>query len=210
MTTTMSNLSSGQRACVAARRLPLLQAELKQSRTEGGDRRSKQARNKQMTVEGKSVSDNRADKQLARELNVGKTTISLASRLLRERPDLFQLCEEGKLAIFKAEQMRLMDRGQTWPTVKVPDKKAPAPAMAPSRLERLELAQLETMLESKLEAFLDGARILYEIRERRLYQEVTGNFYRYLRDRWGISYSKKAAVTCGVDTMLIREFPGEK
>lgn len=65
------------------------------------------------------------------------------------------------------------------------------------------LEQAETLIEGKLEAFLDVAHALFQIREQALYTEQYGEFHRYLKERWAVPFHMGRTVTCAVDSVGI-------
>lgn len=76
-------------------------------------------------------------------------------------------------------------------------KEAPKP-----RPETLELAEWESYIDGRLEAFLDVAHALIQIRDRRLYCETHGEFFRYVADRWGLTFKRDGAlVMMGMDVV---------
>ncbi len=83
-------------------------------------------------------------------------------------------------------------------------------ALPPKRPKVLALEGFETYIESRLEAFLDVAHALFEIREQRLFTEQYGEFHRYLRKRWGVNFQMGRAVTCALDAFgFVQAFGGK-
>lgn len=65
------------------------------------------------------------------------------------------------------------------------------------------LAGFEAIIEGKMEAYLDVAYALLEIRERRLFLDQHGEFKRYLKERWGVSFQRFMTVMAGIDAVVL-------
>lgn len=89
-------------------------------------------------------------------------------------------------------------------------KKSRKKEPAKPRPETMELAQWEGYIEGRLEAFLDVAHALIQIRDGRLYCETHGEFFRYLADRWGLTFKRDGSlVLMGMDAVTVANQRGE-
>lgn len=117
------------------------------------------------------------------------------------RPIVDEMNQTGNVCGSYNKMMRTTGRGGH-PTgavkggKKMPKTKSPPPTKRP---KVLALEGFETLIESKMEAFLDVAHALFQIREQRLYTEQYGEFPRYLKARWGVSFRMGRSVTCALD-----------
>jgi len=114
------------------------------------------------------------------------------------RPLVDQMNQTGRVTPSYFKMMRETGRGGGPPGTA---KRGPKPKKPPvtKRPKVLALEGFETLIDSKMEAFLDVAHALFEIREQRLFTEQYGEFHRYLKERWGVSFRMGRSLTCALD-----------
>jgi hypothetical protein len=83
------------------------------------------------------------------------------------------------------------------------------PGATLSDAERLRLAELERVIASGLDVYVQTGRALEEIRTRRLYLLTHETFREYLAERWGLSHPRGFALCYSAQVADVLEAAGE-
>jgi hypothetical protein len=141
-----------------------------------------------------------SDRAIEEKHGVGCHSIEVALWIKRRSPAALREVAAG-LDTGHFVVKRLKGEEDKSPARSAPKAKGKKSALSLSDVERgLTLEAWETRIEARMEAFLDVAKALWEIRERRLYLKTHGMFRRYLQDRWGISMRDFQVITAAIDT----------
>ncbi|MBA2708346.1 MAG: hypothetical protein H0U59_11150 [Gemmatimonadaceae bacterium] len=204
------HLNPGQAAMAALEMAPFYSEKARErQRTAGGDKVSEAARallsNSREALSGGRDRDNRTGVQLGKLVGVGENAIYRAVLVSRNSPELAAEVKAGKKTLNAA--VRIVKNKEGTKMTDTPKPKAKA--KAPKRQMDLDLEANERIIEGKMEVFLDASYALFDIRERRLYLKTHGNYYSYLRDRWGVAFKQRPPTTAGVVDVQMSQSTGD-
>lgn len=137
--------------------------------------------------------------EVGQQIGVSRGTMDRCAFVHFKDPELAERCIKGEVKMKDA----LSDLGWVDSVNGMPKERPKTEPVRRKRPRQETLEGWEAMIEGRIEAYLDVAYALLEIRDKRLYLEQHGEFRHYLRDRWGVSFRRFSEVLIGLDAVLM-------
>jgi hypothetical protein len=206
------HLNTSQRAMAAVDFIPFYAAAAREKQREaGGDKVSDEARalcpNSDKTLAETENRPIRATEQAGKKLGVGRQITDEARQVRLNAPELAEEVKAGRLTVAAALKQVRKGRKETKTAVKTTKLPKGTVKKYPRLGAELSLEEREERMEGKVEAFLDVAYELWQIREQSLFKKQHAQFHHYLQSRWGIVFRLGEMTTCGIDSL---ELSGQK
>lgn len=208
-------LTPGQATLEVMKFAPLYEAEARErQRQAGGDKVSGDARERLSSGEDKrSTAKKRAtrtDEKLGQLAGTSGTAVWRARRVIRHAPDLVEEVNKGTMTLNAASDEVTRRLEMSAPKTSKPMTSKTKQQKPPRRPRDLDLEGWEAVIDGKMEAFLDVAYALFEIREKCLYLATHGQYNRYLKERWGVPFAKGRVVMAGEGALELATRPREQ